>query len=63
MTPDVLLNHTYSVIGGDTATPIREFQDTAGTTWLEAIFARGHEETLERHPKPAFRSLVLQERR
>ena len=59
--PDLLLRHTYSVVGGDLATPIREFQDSSGVTWLEAIFVRGHEETLERHTKPALQSIVLQE--
>ena len=58
---DVLLKRTFSVVGGELATPIREFQDASGATWLETIFVKGHAETLERHPKPAFLSLVLQE--
>ena len=61
MTPDVLLTRTYSVVGGDLATPICEFQDAAGVTWLEAIFVHGQEETLERQPKSTFQTLVLQE--
>ena len=59
--PDVHLQRTYSIVGGELATPIREFQDAAGTTWLETIFIKGHEQTLERHPKPDFLRWVLQE--
>ena len=61
MLSDVSLKCTYAVVGGETATPIREFQDKAGVVWLEAIFVSGHTETLERHTKPAFLNLVLQE--
>jgi hypothetical protein len=61
MAVDLLLRRTYSVAGGQLATPIREFQDAAGVTWFETIFVNGHEETLERHSKPALLSLILQE--
>ena len=59
--PNVLLQRTYSIVGGELATPIREFQDASGTTWLEAIFVNGQHETLERQPKTTFRNLILQE--
>jgi hypothetical protein len=49
------------MVGGELATPIREFLDDGGTAWLEAIFVSGHTQTLERYPKRAFLSLVLQE--
>jgi hypothetical protein len=58
---EVRLQHTYSVAGGELATPIREFEDAAGTPWLESIFANGHAKTIERHSKCAFLSMVLQE--
>jgi hypothetical protein len=45
---EVRLQHTYSVAGGELATPIREFEDAAGAPWLESIFANGHAETIER---------------
>ena len=61
MAPDVSLKRTYSVLGGDLATPVREFRDGSGIAWYESIFVNGHGETLERQTKEAFRALVLQE--
>ncbi len=61
MLSNISLKTTYAMVGGELATPIREFLDDGGTAWLEAIFVSGHTQTLERYPKRAFLSLVLQE--
>ncbi len=61
MLSNINLKTTYALVGGELATPIREFLDEGGTTWLEAIFVSGHTQTLERYPKRTFLNLVLQE--
>jgi hypothetical protein len=60
-TNEIALRHTYAIVGGEVAIPLREFFDEGGSPWMEAIFVRGHAETVERHPTPEFLDLILQE--
>jgi hypothetical protein len=59
---NVELLHSYTMVGGEVAVPVREWTAEDGATRIEAVFTAGnadHTERTEQHSKKKFLEMIL----